>query len=226
MILADEGARKFDAYLATPASGSGAGILILSEMFGVNGPMRALADGWAERGHPAMVPNLFWRSYPSAALAYEGPERELAWQRLRELDVDRIMDDLRLAVRALRTARGCSGKTVAIGFCAGGQFAFLAAARTGVDAAVAFYALGISKYLHELPAIACPLQLHYGKRDEHVAMPEIGAVSAAVRGRGNVALHLYDAGHSFFNPVRPTYQPQAAKLARERVDALLSLLDD
>jgi carboxymethylenebutenolidase len=224
MILATDGAKQFDAYLATPASGSGAAILILSDMFGLNGPMRALADGWAARGHPAMVPNLFWRSDPANALEYEGPDRQLAWERLRKLDVERIVADLSLAVRALRATPGCSGKTAAIGFCAGGQFAFLAAARAGIDAAVSFYALGISKYLAELPRIACPLQLHYGRKDEHVPMAEIDAVSAAVRGRRNVAVYLYDAGHSFFNPVRPTYDPHAANLAQERVDALIALL--
>ena len=220
MILTTDGARQFDAYLATPASGRGAAILILSEMFGLNAPMRALADGWAARGHPAMVPNLFWRSDPPRALEYEGPDRQLAFERLRKLDVDRIVADLSLAVQALRQQR----KVVAIGFCGGGTFAFLAAARAGVDAAVSFYALGISKYLADVPKIACPLQLHYGRKDEHVPTAEIEAVSAAVRGRGNVVIHLYDAGHSFFNPVRPTYDPQAARLAQERVDALLASL--
>src|SRR2546425_4682581 len=127
MILATDGAKQFDAYLATPASGSGAAILILSDMFGLNAPMRALADGWAGRGHPAMVPNLFWRSDPASALEYEGPDRQLAWERLRKLDVERIVADLSLAGRALRAPPGCSGKTVAIGFCGGGQVAFLAA---------------------------------------------------------------------------------------------------
>ena len=92
------------------------------------------------------------------------------------------------------------------------------------DAAVAFYALGISKHLADLPRIACPMQLHYGTKDEHVPAAEVDAVSAAVRGRGNVAVHLYDAGHSFFNPVRPTYDPLAVKLAQQRVDALIASL--
>jgi carboxymethylenebutenolidase len=224
MILATDGAKQFDAYLATPASGNGAAILILSDMFGLNGPVRALADGWAARGRPAMVPNLFWRSDPSGALEYEGLDRQLAWERLRKLDVERLVADLPLAVAALRAAPGCSGKTVAIGFCAGGQFAFLAAAHAGVDAAASFYALGISKYLGDLPRITCALQLHYGTRDEHVPMAEIDAVNAAVRRQKNVVVYLYDAGHSFFNPARPTYDPAAAKLAQQRLDTLIASL--
>jgi len=221
MILATDGAKQFDAYLATPASASGAAILLLSDMFGLNAPIRAIADGWAARGHPAMVPNLFWRCDPPGELEYEGPDRQRAWERLRTLNLERVAADLSLAVHALR-ARG--GKVAAIGFCGGGLLAFLAAARAGVDAAVAFYALGISKHLADLPKIACPMQLHYGTKDEHVPTAEVDAVSAAVRGRENVAVHLYDAGHSFFNPVRPTYDPLATKLAQQRVDALIASL--
>jgi carboxymethylenebutenolidase len=209
-----------DAYVATPASESGAAILLLSDMFGLNAPIRAIADGWAARGHAAMVPNLFWRCDPPGALEYEGPERQVAWERLRQLDVDRLLADLSLAVQTFRQQR----KVVAIGFCGGGPLAFLAAARAGVDAAASFYGLGVSKYLAELPKIRCPLQLHYGTKDEHVPMAEIDAVSTAVHGRKNVTVYLYDAGHSFFNPVRPTYDAQATKLAQQRLDTLVASL--
>ena len=74
-------------------------------MFALNAPMGALADGWAARGLPAMVPNVFWRSDAAEALEYERPDRQLAWERLRNLDVERIVGDLSLAVRALRATR-------------------------------------------------------------------------------------------------------------------------
>ena len=67
VILARDGDRAFDAYAAAPSSGRGTGILILSEMFGINGPMRKLADSYARRGYSAMVPNVFWRAEPSTA---------------------------------------------------------------------------------------------------------------------------------------------------------------
>jgi len=66
------------------------------------------------------------------------------------------------------------------------------------------------------------LQLHYGLQDQHIPREEIDAVAAGVRGRKNVEVLLYPgAGHSFANPVRPTYDPAAAKLANERIDAML-----
>jgi dienelactone hydrolase len=41
-------------------------------------------------------------------------------------------------------------------------------------------------------------------------------------GRPKVEVLLYpEAGHSFANPVRPTYDPAATKIANERIDAML-----
>ncbi|NBQ89146.1 MAG: dienelactone hydrolase family protein, partial [Betaproteobacteria bacterium] len=166
--------------------------------------------------------------------AYDGADRELAWQRLRALDVDQAVLDLRIAVAALRAMPGCNGKVLAIGFCAGGLLAYLAAARcggvdaAGVDAAVAFYALGIARYLPDMAAIRCPLQLHYGLRDQHVPASEVAAVAqamqAATPANARLELHRYDAGHSFFNNVRPGYDATAAGLAAQRLDALLETL--
>ena len=245
-VLANDKGIDFDALQALPvASATRApetrrpGILILPEMFGLNAPMQALADGWAARGHPALVPNVFWRSATPRGLGYDGADRELAWQRLHALDVDQAVRDLRIAVAALRAMPGCNGKVLAIGFCAGGLLAYLAAARcgraeeqgvdtTGVDAAVAFYALGIARYLPDMAAIRCPLQLHYGLRDQHVPASEVAAVAQAMQraapDNARLELHRYDAGHSFFNNVRPGYDAAAAGLAAERLDVLLETM--
>jgi carboxymethylenebutenolidase len=226
LVLARDGALSFNAYLAEPAAGTGKKptILILSEMFGLNGPMRELAELFASRGHAAMVPNVFWRSETTAGLAYEGPERQVAIERLKTLDFKQIPLDLRAAVTTLRGLPSCSGKVASIGFCAGGTLAYLTAAHSGVDAAVSFYALGIGAHLQDLPLVRCPVQLHYGSRDPHVPMSEIDPVMAATRDHASIKTYLYDAGHSFFNKVRPTYDAGAAKLSEERINGLLASL--
>ena len=66
ITLGDGG--QFRGYLATPANGSGPGLLLLQEIFGVNPEMRALADRYAEEGYVVLVPDLFWRIQPRAAL--------------------------------------------------------------------------------------------------------------------------------------------------------------
>ncbi len=229
VTIASDGARRFQAYLAQPApeqaSQKRPAILVLSDMFGLNEPIRAVADHYASCGHTALVPNLFWRSEIPGAISYDDPQHAKAWARLKALDLNVVSADMRAATDWLRSQPLGNGKVAAIGFCGGGRFAFLAAVRSGVDAAASLYGLGISQHVGEIAKARCPVQLHYGLKDQHIPREEIDLVAAGVRGRPNVEVLLYpDAGHSFANPVRPTYDPAAAKLAGERIAAMLNAI--
>src|ERR1700749_3937155 len=68
-IAAKDGG-TFKGYLAIPASGSGPGILLLQEIFGVNASMREVADHYAEEGYVVLAPDLFWRLEPGVDLGY------------------------------------------------------------------------------------------------------------------------------------------------------------
>src|SRR6266702_4268464 len=68
IAAADGGA--FKGYLTVPASGSGPGILLLQEIFGVNASMREVADYYAEEGYVVLTPDLFWRLEPGIELGY------------------------------------------------------------------------------------------------------------------------------------------------------------
>mgnify|MGYP001001558490 CR=1 FL=1 len=223
--LANRNGRACQAYLASPDSGRKPAILILSEMFGLNGPMKDFAQHYAARGHCTMVPDLFWRTETPGGLGYDEKGFALAWARIKDFDIDSCAADMRMAAEALRRQPACNGKVVALGFCMGGRLAFVAAARSGVDAAIGLYGLDVSKHLHEVPAIAVPTHLHYGDKDQHVPLAEIEAVARGVAANPNIAIWRYpEAGHSFFNKVRPTYDPAAAALAAARIDAVLAAL--
>ena len=136
-----------------------------------------------------------------------------------------VSADMRLAVDWLRAQPFSNGKVAAVGYCGGGRFAFLAAARCGVDGAAALYGLGISEHLAEIGNVRCPVQMHYGLKDQHIPRQEIDAVATGVQGRPSMEVFLYpEAGHSFANPVRPTYDAAATKLAGERIGRMLEAM--
>jgi carboxymethylenebutenolidase len=225
VVLDVDGARQLDAFVAHPAQGRGLGILILTEMWGVTQAKLDLADAYARRGFCALVPNVFWRSNPSGVVADQGPEREVAWERLRAFDFTAAGDDLRKAVTWLRSHPSCMGKVAAIGFCMGGRLAFLAATRAKADAAIALYALGIAAHADEMAHVACPVQLHYGLADKHVPLSEIDEVARDAAPYDNIAIYRYPGvGHAFFNPTRPTYHAAAVVLAEQRIDQLFAAL--
>jgi carboxymethylenebutenolidase len=208
IALAHDGGRTFDAYLARQEHCPAPSIMIFTEMFGIGQHNRDMAEDYARRGFNALIPNLFWRSAFPGELAFEGPDRDAAWARLAALDVDAAGRDIGMAVRWLRAQPFSNGNVFALGFCAGGRMAFVAAARAGVDAAVSFYGMGIAKHDAEFAQVNSP-------------RPEIDAVTHAAARRPNIEIFLYaEAGHSFFNPIRPGYHAASAKLAGERLDAL------
>ncbi len=69
---------EFDAYLALPASGSGPGIVLLQEIFGVNQDMRTIAEWYAARGFVVVCPDLFWRQERNVELT---DQSDAEWQK-------------------------------------------------------------------------------------------------------------------------------------------------
>jgi carboxymethylenebutenolidase len=231
LSLGSDGARDFDAYLSRPLKGASAGIVVVHDMFGLNQSIRDIAGEFARRGRAALVPNMFWRSATPQALSYDDAQHPIAWERLKALDLDAACRDIATAARWLRGQDYCNGKVAVVGFCGGGRIAFLASARTDVDAAAALYGLHISQHLGELSKITCPVQIHYGLRDQHIPAEEIDAVSKGIEahrlahGGPQIEVLLYpEAGHSFFNHVRPTFDPTGKAQAMERIERMLANL--
>ena len=221
VIIASEGSRRFDGYFARPANGTGPGLLIFSEMWGVAPKKREMAEDYARRGWCAVAANMFWRSEFTGVVPFDQADK--AWQRLQAFDFDQSAEDCRVAADWLRRQPGCNGKIAAIGFCMGGRIAVLAASRAGVDAAVGLYALGIAKHLDEVRAMPVPLQLHYGLNDEHIPKSEIDAVAAAAAGNAEIEIQLYPgAGHGFFNRTFSPDDEKAVKTATFHIDRFLA----
>ena len=222
-VLHTEDGHSFDGVFVKGVDKGGAAILVLTEMFGVSDAMRMAAQTFADMGVPTLVPNLFWRAETTRALDYDGQDRALAWKRLAAFDKDRGVADLIVASDWLLRTLGDKRPLVLVGFCGGGLWSYLAAGTGRYAASVSFYALGIAKHLDLMPRIACPMQLHYGLVDPHVPREEVDAVSAAAARNPNVSIFTYaNAGHSFANPVRPTYVPEATRLAMTRIESLLA----
>src|SRR5947199_8636236 len=134
---------SFKGYLAVPASGSGPGILLLQEIFGVNSSMREVADYYAEEGYVVLAPDLFWRLEPGIELGYSEADFNKAFGYYQRFDANLSIKDAADALKVLRARRECAGKVGALGFCLGGKLAYLTAARTGAACAVASYGVAI-----------------------------------------------------------------------------------
>ena len=159
---------NFGGYLASPASERGPGVLVIQEIFGVNKVMRDIADGLSSRGFFALVPDLFWRIKPGVNLTDKtGAEWKQALGLPAKSAPAKGVEDIQAGIHFLRRAKGATGKVGALGYCLGGQLAYLTAARTDSDASVGYYGIYIQDQLDEAKSIRHPLMLHIAEADEY-----------------------------------------------------------
>ncbi len=129
-----------EAISPVPPSGRGPGIVVLQEIFGVNQNIRDIADDLAAQGFFALAPDLFWRIEPGIQLT---DKTDAEWQQalgfMKRFNIDKGMADIQAAIATLRALPPVSGKIGTVGYCLGGQLAYLAAARTDADASVGYY---------------------------------------------------------------------------------------
>jgi carboxymethylenebutenolidase len=213
-ISANDGA-KFRGYLTVPASGKGPGIVLCQEIFGINAYVREVAEYYAQEGYVVLAPDLFWRMEKDVDLGYTPEDWQKAFAFFQKFDLNKGMDDISDAVKALRARPEVAGKVGALGFCLGGKLAYLAAARSGVDVAVGYYGVGIEAHLSEAPK--CPLVLHFAELDKYVPGAAVEQTKARFQGRHDVEIYSYPGvDHAFARTAGEHYHKPSALMAHHR----------
>jgi carboxymethylenebutenolidase len=197
---------SFDGWLARPEGRPRAGLVVLQEIFGVNGHIRRVTEDFAAAGYLALAPALFDRVRPAVELGYD--ELPAGRELMMSLDRAATVRDIGAAVAAVREA----GKVGALGYCWGGALADLAACECGVEAAVSYYGRHTATWLELQPK--CPVMYHFGKLDPLIPPETVDAIRA---GRPDGVFHVYaEAGHGFNCDERHEFHAASARLALER----------
>lgn len=205
-IMARDG-HEFQAWLsAAPARPRGA-VVVLQEIFGVNGHIRAVTDAFAAAGYTAIAPALFDRVRRGIELGYTPEEQQQGAGYRKQIAPETALRDIAAAAAVVRH----SGRTGVVGYCWGGSLAYLAACELPLAAAVVYYGR-VGEWLEKQPR--CPIMYHYGATDHAIPLSEVERVRAA---QPAAPLYVYEgAGHGFNCDQRGSFDPQAAALARTR----------
>jgi carboxymethylenebutenolidase len=206
-------------YLALPAGGSGPGVVVIQEWWGLTSHIAQVANRLAEAGFVALAPDLF-----GGVTTHDADE---AGKLMQDLPVDQAARDLGGAVDYLLHHDAVTSSMVgAVGFCMGGGFVLVLAAQQGdkIGAAVAFYAV-LGEDYPSFENLSAPVLGHFGEQDAFQsteAVQELAATIERQTGR-RPDFRFYPAGHAFFNDenLLGTYDPeQAAKAWNATVDFL------
>lgn len=203
-------------YLAVPASGSGPGVVVIQEWWGLVDHIKDVCDRFAAEGFTALAPDL----YRGEATT----EPDEAGKLMMTLNIEQAAKDMSGAVdEVARRSGNPDGGVAVIGFCMGGGLALMLGAQRGdkVRAVAPFY--GLIPWQGAQPdytQMTAAVQGHYAEKDDYfnpaaVAALEKELLDAAVE----VEMFVYSgADHAFFNDERPeVYDAAAAAKAWGRV---------
>jgi carboxymethylenebutenolidase len=213
----------FEGYLALPPGGSGPGLVLFQEIFGVNAHIRAVAEQYALDGFVVLAPDVFWRQAARVDLGYVGEERTRGMSLAQAMQPAEVQADIATAVAALQARPEVGSRKVgAVGYCLGGRLAYVAAATTALSAAVPYYGGGIHNQLEHAARIRCPMQFHYAEHDDHIPLDAVERVRAAMVS-APTEVHVYPGSRHGFNCwARDSYHAPSAALAHGRATAFLA----
>jgi len=213
------GAGQAHGYLALPASGSGPGVLVIQEWWGLTDHIAEVTDRLAAQGFVALAPDLY-----GGRTTHDAEE---AGALMMALPVEDSAHELAGAVEFLLGHDAVTSATVgAVGFCMGGGFVLLLAAQQGakVSAAVPFYGVGPA-VPQAYAGLTAAVQGHYGEKDDFYPADDARRQEAQIREESGaeVEFFFYDAAHAFFNDTNAlgTYDSEDATLAWDRTVSFL-----
>lgn len=207
-----------------PARAARGGIVLISEIHGVEPSLREHADRLARLGFTVAMPDLWWRQ---GKPDLSSPEAIAA-------GVEALADSAALAdVRSALGALPAGLPRFVMGFCIGGLYARMAACTLpGLSGAIEFYGRVIYpgttpnkpvQPLDLLVGLSCPLQCHFGTEDLVAPPRHVDMLEQRLAGRpfpGQVYRYA-GCGHRFMNPRATTFNRVAAELAWSRVKRFL-----
>jgi carboxymethylenebutenolidase len=216
---------EFAGHLVVPDSGSGAGMIVVQEIFGLTDYIKGVCTRLSELGYVALAPALYSRIEVDLALDERLPDSlPQAFATMQRLDVPQAVHDAAAALQHLRTLPEVSdARAGIIGFCLGGGIAYLVAAESNPDVAVCYYGSAIPGALDKAPDIRCPVLFEFGDADGYITSEQREAVRQAFRGREHTEFHVHrGADHAFDNHNAAVFHhPEAAAAAWNETSAFL-----
>jgi carboxymethylenebutenolidase len=210
-----------EGFLAEPGDGPRPGVVVIPDVWGLSDHTRDIAGRLAEAGFAALALDVY-RKTGRRELA--DPAAAMAW--IRELSDPLVLETVQEGVDALaQNPAVAGGKIGLIGFCMGGQYAWLAACSCrGISAVAPFY--GMLRYeagldskrkprspLDAVADLSCPALGLYGEEDAIIPKADVDELESrlAKQPQPHEIVRYEGAGHAFLNDTRPAmYHPEAA----------------
>jgi carboxymethylenebutenolidase len=203
-----------EGYLALPASGSGPGVLVVQEWWGLVPHIKRVCDRLAGEGFVALAPDLYHGDIA------EHTEMDKANTLMQTLPMDRAARDMGGAVDYLLAHDAVQGDKIGVmGFCMGGMLTLVIANLQGdkIGAAVPFYGAPLGENAPDWSGLTAPVRGHFAENDDFFPPAAVNALGEELRGMGkDVQFKVHPGtGHAFGNDENAlgTHDPEATDTA-------------
>ena len=221
-------------YVAMPTGdGPFGAVVVLQEIFGVNGHIRDITERIAREGYVALAPALYHRQAPGFETGYTPEDIQVGRQYKVQTKADELLSDIQATINYTKTLPQIKdGGVGCIGFCFGGHVAYLAATLQDTRAIASFYGAGIPDTafgpgpvaLERTPQVTGTLHCFFGTEDASIPTTAVEQIRSALQ-QANIDHKIFEyegAGHGFFCDRRGSYNSDAAADAWEKVKALFT----
>jgi carboxymethylenebutenolidase len=203
-------------YLAVPPGGSGPGLLVIQEWWGVSQSLKDVCDRLAAAGFVALAPDL----YHGELADPEHQEMDKAAELMNSMPPDRAGRDMSGAVDYLAGHDAVTGSGIGVvGFCMGGMLALIIAANRGdrIKAAVPFYGYPSGDAEPDWSGLTAVVRGHMAENDDFFGPAGVATLEAKLQDLGkDVELTVHaGTGHAFMGP-----HNALGTLDQERADRL------
>ena len=212
MVRFPSNGQEAEGYLAKPASGSGPGVVVIQEWWGLNDNIKDICNRFAAEGFVALGPDLY-----DGKVAREPDE---AGKLMMAMKMDEAAQDLTGAVDYLAGSDVTTGDKVgSIGWCMGGGLSlYLATLKPQIGACVIYYGV-IPGVQPDFAKIQAAILGHYAENDAWASPAATRDLEMKLKSLGKDAeFHIYSGTeHGFFNNTRPeVHASEASKQTWER----------
>jgi carboxymethylenebutenolidase len=189
-------------YLALPASGSGLGVMVIQEWWGLVPQIKNVCDRLASEGFVALAPDLYHGDIA------QHTEMDKANSLMQALPMDRAAKDMMGAIDYLRGLPEVQNSHIGVvGFCMGGMLSLVIAAQAGkkVGAVVPYYGAPLGESAPDWSGLTAPVRGHFASEDAFFPAPAIRDLEEELRDMGkDVEFDIHPGtGHAFANEENP-----------------------
>jgi carboxymethylenebutenolidase len=201
------------AHLWLPAAGSGPGLVLVQEIFGVSPYIRQRAADLASLGYVVCAPEVYWRLDHAEVDETRDDVLAQAMALVQQVDWATAVADVAAAFVQLRARAEVTSGCGLIGFCFGGGLAFNVAAVEQPDVLVSYYGSALGGLTHLADQVSAPSLHHFGDADAFIPPETREQIRLAVTAAGAEFETYAGANHAFDNPNPAFYQAEASTAA-------------